>query len=283
MKPLFIVLQHLLPQHLLSRVAGALADCETPWLKNLLIRSFIRAYDVDMSQAQHPDPEHYRCFNHFFTRALKADARPLPETRDAIVSPADGFISAIGDIHADTLFQAKDHDYSLQALLGGDKERAAPFRNGSFLTVYLSPRDYHRVHIPQAGTLREMIYLPGKLYSVNQTTVDHIPGLFARNERAACLFDTETGPMAVVLVGAMIVGSIETVWAGQVAPAPHGMQVNDYRREAPEVHLEKGLELGRFRLGSTVIVLFGPGMASWNDDVGAGTPVRMGQQLGMLL
>lgn len=283
MQTLFILLQHLLPQHLLSRAVGTLAACEIIWLKNLLIRRFIRAYGVDMTEALEPDPSTYASFNAFFTRALKHDARPLPLTANAVLSPADGALSAIGSINHDTLIQAKGRTYSVTTLLGGDEQRAAAFHNGCFATVYLSPKDYHRVHMPLAGTLKELVYVPGKLFSVNQTTADNIPDLFARNERAVCIFDTAEGPMAVVLVGAMIVAAIETVWAGQVAPAPHGLQISDYRQARPPVHLEKGLELGRFRLGSTAIVLFGPDMVAWHDAYVAGSSVRMGEQLGTLL
>lgn len=282
MKPLFIYLQHLVPHHLFSRLTGLLAACETRWLKNLLIERFIAAYGVDMSQAAEPDPRAYSCFNTFFTRALKPGARPLALAPDAVLSPADGTISALGAIDDDAIFQAKGHAFSLTTLLGGDPQRAAPFRSGSFATVYLSPKDYHRVHAPLGGTLREMIYVPGRLFSVNQTTAENIPGLFARNERAVCLFDTPSGPMAVVLVGAMIVAAIETVWAGRVAPAAHGLLVTDYRNATPSIQLNKGDELGRFLLGSTAIVLFGPGMAAWRTDLLAGAPVRMGEQIGTL-
>lgn len=280
MKRLFILFQHVVPQHLLSRLAGLVAASETRWLKNLLITRFIRSYGVNMAEAQASDPRHYASFNAFFTRALRDGARPLAATPRAVLSPADGALSAIGAIHEDAIFQAKGHDYSLTALLGGDPARAAPFRNGSFATVYLSPKDYHRVHCPLGATLREMIYVPGKLFSVNQTTADNIAGLFARNERAVCIFDTEAGPMAVVLVGAMIVAAIDTVWAGQVAPSAQGLTVSDYRGATPRIRLEKGGELGRFRLGSTAIVLFGPGMVDWRADLASGSAVRMGELLG---
>lgn len=280
MKNLFILFQHGVPQHLLSRLVGRLAASEIPWLKDLLIRRFIRAYGVNMGEAQESDSQHYASFNAFFTRALKTGARPLASTPRAVLSPADGALSAIGPIHDDSIFQAKGHAFSLTALLGGDSTRAAPFRNGSFATVYLSPKDYHRVHSPLSATLREMIYVPGKLFSVNQTTADNIPNLFARNERAVCLFDTEAGPMAVVLVGAMIVAAIDTVWAGQVAPSSQGLQISDYSAAMPRVQLEKGAELGRFRLGSTAIVLFGAGMVAWRADLAAGSAVQMGELLG---
>ena len=253
MTMLFILLQKLVPHHLLSRLSGRFAASEIGWLKNLMILRFIAAYGVNMSEAAEPDPRRYSCFNTFFTRALKPGARPLALAPDAVLSPADGSVSAIGAIDDDAIFQAKGHTFSLTTLLGGDAARAAPFRNGSFATVYLSPKDYHRVHIPLGGTLREMIYVPGQLFSVNQITAENIPGLFARNERAVCLFDTPAGPMAVVLVGAMIVAAIETVWAGKVAPSAQGLQVSDYRNATPPIQLHKGDELGRFLLGSTAI------------------------------
>jgi len=282
MKPLFIYAQHLVPHHLFSRLTGLFASSEVRWWKNLMIERFIAAYGVDMSEAAESDPRAYSCFNTFFTRALKPGARPLAEAANAVLSPADGVVSALGAIDDDAIFQAKGHAFSLTTLLGGDAATAAPFRSGSFATVYLSPKDYHRVHIPLGGTLKEMIYVPGRLFSVNQTTAENIPGLFARNERAVCLFDTPAGPMAVVLVGAMIVAAIETVWAGRVAPSAQGLQVSDYRSAAPPVQLHKGDELGRFLLGSTAIVLFGPGMATWRADLLAGSPVRMGEQIGTL-
>jgi phosphatidylserine decarboxylase len=278
----FILMQYLLPHHLLSRLVGCFAASKTPWIKSLFINWFARRYNVDMREAAQPDLDSYASFNAFFTRALRDGARPIAEAADAIVCPADGALCAYGDVQIDTVFQAKGKSFSLTALLGGDAARAAPFRGGSYAIVYLSPRDYHRVHIPFSGTLREMIYVPGRLFSVNQKTTDNIDGLFARNERAVCLFDTPQGPMAVVMVGAMIVAGIETVWAGQVAPSANGLSVNDYRQAAPPVHLEKGLEMGRFKLGSTAIVLFGPNMMAW-DELSNGQSLRMGQKIGQLL
>lgn len=280
---LFITLQKLLPHHALSRLVGKLAAARTPWLKNLLIRRFTRAFGVDLSEAVCESPDDYACFNDFFTRPLKPGARPLAASELAVLCPADGVISAIGSIDDDTLVQAKGRTYTVTALLGGDPSRSAQFRNGTFTTVYLSPKDYHRVHSPLAGTLREMIYVPGALWSVNQTTADNIDELFAVNERAVCIIDTEYGPMAVVLVGAMIVAAIETVWAGRVAPAEGGLRVYDYRDQTPPILLRKGGELGRFLLGSTAIVLFGPGMVEWTLDLQNGPGVRMGQALGRLL
>lgn len=282
MQILFIIAQHLVPHHLLSRLVGRFADSRTPWIKDLFIRRFIKTYRVNMAEALDPDPASYENFNAFFTRALKADARPLVHTPGAIVAPADGVVSAIGAINQDSMVQAKGHDYSVTALLGGDPIKAAPFRNGSFATIYLSPKDYHRVHIPLAGTLQEMLYVPGKLFSVNLITADNIANLFARNERAVCMFDTEAGPMAVVLVGAMIVAGIETVWGGHVCPTADSLKVSDYRNAEPPVRLEKGAELGRFKLGSTVILLFGPGAMQWHAELSPGSAVRMGEQMGTL-
>lgn len=281
MASLFIFLQHLVPHHALSRLVGYFAKSEIGWIKSLFILRFIKAYNVNMAEALDPDPAHYPSFNAFFTRALAPGARPMPQDDSAVACPADGTISAIGSIEADTIVQAKNHNYTITKLLGGDANRAAAFQNGEFLTVYLSPKDYHRVHMPFSGTLKEMIYVPGRLFSVNQTTADNIPELFAVNERAVCIFDTARGPMAVVLVGAMIVAGIETVWAGQVAPANHDMKVIKYNDPgSTPIYLERGMELGRFMLGSTAVVLFGPGMVTWSGKLTAGSAVRLGQQVG---
>ncbi|GAA0694215.1 hypothetical protein GCM10009104_22020 [Marinobacterium maritimum] len=277
---LFILLQHLLPQHLLSRLVGCLAECRMPWVKNLFINWFRKRYQVDMSQALEPNPEAYEHFNAFFTRALKPDARPLDNSEGAILSPADGAISQLGPIEHGRIFQAKGHSYALSTLLGGDLERAQPFINGSFATIYLSPRDYHRVHMPISGTLRESIYIPGDLYSVNQVTAAGVDNLFARNERLVAIFDTELGPMAMVLVGAMIVAGIETVWNGQVAPLPRQPLVLDPAPGQPPVELAAGDEMGRFKLGSTVILLFGPEVMEWAEQLGAGDSVVMGRSIG---
>ncbi|GGE32880.1 hypothetical protein GCM10007421_03330 [Halopseudomonas oceani] len=275
---LFILFQYLLPHHLLSRLAGCLANCTWSWVKNPFITWFVKRYQVDMSQALEENPTAYSSFNDFFTRALKPDARPLDQTSGSILCPADGAISQLGKIEHGRIFQAKGHSFSVQELLGGNAELAAPFQGGEFATVYLSPRDYHRVHMPLGGTLKEMIYVPGKLFSVNQTTAKNVPELFARNERVVCLFDTEAGPMAVVLVGAMIVASVETVWAGLVAPPSRELRSTAYGQAAPS--LEKGDEMGRFKLGSTAIVLFGPDAMRWSESVKAGDSVQMGQLMG---
>jgi len=273
---LFILAQYLMPQHVVSRLVALLAEARTPWLKNRLIGWFVRRYQVDMSEAQIEDPLAFDNFNAFFTRALKPQARPLDETPGAILCPVDGAVSQMGDIGHGRVFQAKGHSFGTHALLGGDSERAAPFLNGRFATIYLSPRDYHRVHMPIDGTLREMIYVPGKLFSVNPLTASAVPDLFARNERVVCIFDTACGKMALVLVGAMIVASMETVWAGLVAPLQRGVKRFGY--DVP-IHLQAGTELGRFRLGSTVILLFGEQQVDWSGELGAGSNVRMGQRL----
>lgn len=273
--------QYFVPQHLLSRLIGWLAETRIDWIKNAFIQNFARHYDVNMSEAVQENPLAYENFNAFFTRALKDGARPIDTTAGSIVCPADGAISQLGDIQGDVLFQAKGHYFSLNELLGGDAERAKPFLNGKFATIYLSPKDYHRVHMPVTGTLREMAYVPGDLFSVNTRTAANVPRLFARNERVVAIFDTEVGPMAVVLVGAMIVASIETVWAGLVAPMQRQVRITDYRGGTREpVVLEKGAELGRFRLGSTAIVCFGPSVMAWEEKFREGVATRMGEKLG---
>ncbi len=278
---LFILSQYLLPHHLLSRLIGYAADCRAAWFKNRLIGWFAKQYRVDMSEAQVEDLEAFEHFNAFFTRALKPGARPLAQGPDAVLCPADGAVSQLGKIEHGRIFQAKGHSFSLVELLGGDTERANPFMGGAFATIYLSPKDYHRVHMPLAGTLKEMVYVPGRLFSVNQSTAENVPELFARNERVVCLFDTERGPMAVVLVGAMIVASIETVWAGLVTPPKRSLKTFRYDEAArAPIVLDKGAELGRFKLGSTAIVLFGADQVQWAQELAAGSPVQMGQLLG---
>lgn len=277
---LFILSQYLLPHHLLSRLIGCAAECRAGWFKNRLIGWFAKQYQVNMSEAQIEDLTAFAHFNDFFTRALKDGARPLDPTPGAVLCPADGAVSQLGKIEHGRIFQAKGHSFSLVELLGGDSERAAPFMGGEFATIYLSPKDYHRVHMPLAGTLKEMVYVPGRLFSVNQTTAENVPELFARNERVVCLFDTERGPMAVVLVGAMIVASIETVWAGLVTPPKRTLKSARYDEAArAPVVLEKGAELGRFKLGSTAIVLFGAEQVQWAAELAANSSVLMGQRL----
>lgn len=272
---------YFLPHHLLSALMRfATRASWRPW-KDWQIDWVMRRYNVDMSQARDPDPRHYPNFNSFFTRALADDARPLPEDANAVCCPADGCISQIGAIRDGRIFQAKGRDFTALELLGGSMARAVPFEQGQFATVYLSPRDYHRVHMPVSGTLREMIHVPGRLFSVAPYTTRGIPRLFARNERVVSIFETAAGPMAVVLVGALFVASIETVWAGMVTPPRRReIRVWDYRNEART--LPRGAELGRFNMGSTAIVLFGRDRIQWDAAVPAGSPVQMGQPLGWI-
>ena len=279
LEKLFGLLQLILPHHLLSRMVGALARSETPWIKTTFINLFLKQFRINLQEAQIEDPDQFASFNAFFTRALKDGARPICEDSAAIVSPADGAISQLGRIRGSDVMQAKGQYFSLYELVGGDSDLASEFINGSFATVYLSPRDYHRVHMPLSGTLREMIYVPGRLFSVNQVTTRQIPDLFARNERAVCVFDSDNGPFAVILVGAMIVAGIETVFAGQVAPQPRNIVRTQYPPRG-EIRLEKGDELGRFLLGSTAILLFPENKASFLQGLGEGSPVQMGQKLG---
>ncbi len=277
---LFALLQHLVPQHLLSRLVGYLADSEVGWIKNSFIGLFNRHFKLNMAEALVEDPKSYASFNAFFTRALKPDARPIDPDPSRLVCPADGAVSQLGSIDHGRIFQAKGHSYSLTTLLGGDPAVAEPFVNGRFATIYLSPRDYHRVHMPLEGRLREMIYVPGDLFSVNDSTTREVTDLFARNERLVALFDTPAGPMAMVLVGAMIVAGIETVWAGQVAPQPRTVQRTSYVASDPDpLVLAKGEEMGRFKLGSTVILLFGDDAINWQQQYSAGSVTRLGEPL----
>ena len=276
---LHILIQHLLPHRWLSRCMFMLARVRLRWFKNLFIRTFIRIYRVDMTIAEQPDPGAYPHFNGFFTRALNSSARPIDRTPDHIICPVDGFVSQAGVASDDRLLQAKGVDYRLDALLGDDSDWSARFKNGSFATLYLSPRDYHRIHMPLDGVLQESLYIPGRLFSVNQRAVDHIPGLFTRNERLICLFDTRAGAMAMILVGAMFVSGIETVWSGAVKHARAPLR-QDWRHR--RIHLEKGREMGRFNMGSTVILLFGPGHADMLPGMTADTVTRMGEHLATL-
>lgn len=276
---LFIGLQHLVPQHGLSRAAGWLASTNNKFIKNTFISWFVKRYQVDMSFALEEDPLAYNSFNEFFTRGLKPDARPIDLSPDSIVCPADGCISQLGSIVDGRIFQAKGQDYTTLELLGGDEALAAEFAGGSFATVYLSPRDYHRVHMPYSGKLRSMVSIPGDLFSVNTVTAENVPRLFARNERVAAIFDTDIGPMAVVLVGAMIVAGIETVWDGQIAPfASREIATSNYPYQ--NIVLEKGAEMGRFKLGSTAVVLFAKNKIRWDSRYQACSTTKMGEALG---
>ena len=280
---LFSLPQYLLPQHALSRLMHHITRCKNRAFKNWFIQRFVDLYGVDMSEAREPDPTAYPHFNAFFTRPLKPDARPVCHDPDAVLCPADGAISQLGDISDDRVFQAKGKHFAVTQLLGGSESRALPFRNGKFATIYLSPRDYHRLHMPLTGTLREMIHVPGRLFSVNTATTNFVPGLFARNERVVAIFDTELGPMALVLVGAIFVASIETIWHGVVTPptipSPRVFSYSEAQRPA----LSMGQEMGRFNMGSTIIVLFGPDAVRWDENLSASSTVRMGTCLGRRL
>ncbi len=275
-------LQSVLPQRTLTAAVHWLMRVRTPLVKNTLIRGIGKVAGVNFDEAVNPNPEHYASFNDFFTRELKPGARPLDPNPLALVSPCDGRISESGLISQGRIYQAKGHDYSLQALLADDPACQA-LRGGQFWTIYLSPRDYHRVHMPLAGTLRRMIYVPGLLYSVAPYTVRQVPGLFAVNERVVCIFETEFGPLAQVLVGAMLVASMDTVWAGSITPAK--VRALHRQQYAPgEVVLERGAEMGRFNMGSTVIMALPPGAVAGDLATmpGATDPVRLGQRLALM-
>lgn len=275
-----IALQYAMPKHALSRLVGKFAAAEAGWFTTKAIAGFIKAYGINMEEAKLKTPQDFKTFNDFFTRELDDGVRPINEDDNALCYPVDGKISQQGDIQLDQIIQAKGFDYSLTTLLGGDGASAAPFNNGKFSCIYLAPKDYHRIHMPMTGTLREMIYVPGDLFSVNPLTANNVPNLFARNERVVTIFDTENGPMAMVLVGATIVASIETVWAGTVTP-PAGKNVVRWhypaKGESNAITLNKGDEMGRFKLGSTVVTTFAPGMVEFNQSAGEGTVTRLGE------
>jgi phosphatidylserine decarboxylase len=253
-KRLRILPQYLAPQRLLTQLAGWLSVRESLWFKNWQINHLIRRYGVNINEAILTDPADYPTFNSFFTRRLKPELRPIVTDHDALASPADGAISQYGHIEDHLLFQAKGFHFTLENLLGGAEELAKPFVNGEFATIYLSPKDYHRVHMPLTGTLRETVFIPGKLFSVNQHTAQNVPNLFARNERLACLFDTAAGPMAVIFVGAMLVGSINTAWGGKVYANKITRQTYPATGEQA-ITIPRGAEVGHFEMGSTVILL----------------------------
>ena len=277
---LAVLPQYLLPKKLVTQLAGLFASAELGGVTQAAISLFVAHYGVDMSEAAEPDITRYTSFNDFFTRALRAGARPLADAD--YVCPVDGAISQFGAIERDQIFQAKRHHYSTCALLAGDAALAAEFENGQFATIYLSPKDYHRVHMPCAGRLLRMVYVPGDLFSVNPTTVRGVPGLFARNERVVCVFDTARGPFVLVLVGATIVGSMATVWHGVVNP-PRPGEIKRWDYADKPVELAKGAEMGRFLLGSTVVLLWPKGTLKFNPDWTPGGAVRMGQMMGKAL
>jgi phosphatidylserine decarboxylase len=279
----FVALQYLLPQHLLSALVHELTRSRLRWLKNALIGGFLQRFHPDMSEARQPDPFAFESFNAFFTRALRADARPADPETSALVSPVDGSVSQLGRLNGSWLVQAKGHAYTLESLLGVDGAWAEVFRGGAFATLYLAPFNYHRIHMPLAGTLRGAWYVPGQLFSVNATTAASVPGLFARNERLVCVFGAGPLSFALVLVGALFVGSMETVWHGEVTPRRLRR-----RTELPldgsraSLTLPRGAEVGRFNMGSTVILLLPPGSAEWRAALAPGSTVRVGAALAQL-
>jgi phosphatidylserine decarboxylase len=275
---LFVWFQHLLPQHALSRLVLRATRVRRPWLKNLLIRGFMKLYTIDMSDALQTDALSYGSFNEFFTRSLKADARVIAADPRAIACPVDGTVSEAGRIDGDRLLQAKGRYYSLTELLAA-RAWAKDFDGGAFATLYLAPYNYHRVHMPLRGQLRETVFVPGRLFSVNAATASLVPRLFARNERVLTLFDTAFGEVALIMVGALNVGSMATVWAGDITPAARRAVTT---LPASDVALDKGEELGRFNMGSTVILLFQRDRAGWHADLRAGAKVRLGQSMGLL-
>ena len=274
--------QYLLPKQALTQFAGFVASRERGWVTTEIIRRFVTKYRVNMDEALDSNIASYLTFNDFFTRALKPGARPLAQA--GLVCPVDGAISQFGAIEHDQLFQAKGHNYSTTAMVGGDKALAAQYQNGSFATIYLSPKDYHRIHMPCDGRLSRMIYVPGDLFSVNPVTARGVPGLFARNERVVCVFESARGPFVLTLVGATIVGSMATVWHGVVNP-PRGKAVREWLYPAsldkPEasIFLKQGEEMGRFLLGSTVVLLFPKGDLRFNTDWAPGRAVRLGEAM----
>ncbi len=275
---LFAWLQHILPQHGISRLVLAATRVRAPWFKNALIRGFMKLYDIDMRDAVQPDPRHYSSFNDFFTRALRPETRPLPTAARSIASPVDGTVSECGDIDGDLLLQAKGKRYTLADLLAG-RSWAQRFAGGAFVTIYLAPYNYHRIHMPLRGRLAETWFVPGRLFSVNALTARFVPRLFARNERVVTLFESDAGAFALVLVGALNVGSMATVWAGDITPAARRVVTQLPPRT---LTLERGAEMGRFNMGSTVILLFEPQRARWLAGIEAGATVRLGQAIGSL-
>ncbi|MCC7645451.1 phosphatidylserine decarboxylase [Janthinobacterium lividum] len=276
---LAVLPQYLLPKGALTNFAGRIAGAKGGAMTTRLIRWFVGRYNVNMDEALDPDITHYTSFNDFFTRALRPGARPLAQAD--YICPVDGRISQFGIIDKDQIFQAKGHNFSTTALVGGDAALAAQFEHGSFANLYLSPRDYHRIHMPCDGRLTRMIYVPGELFSVNPTTARGIPGLFARNERVVCVFDTANGPFVMTLVGATIVGSMATVWHGVVNP-PRTGQVRDWSYANDNVVLKQGEELGRFLLGSTVVMLFPKDTVQFNANWQPAGPVQLGEVMGNL-
>lgn len=276
---LLTVPQYLIPQHSLSVVMHRLTQSRVRWFKNLFIRFISWKFKVDVTEAASADLADYDSFNAFFTRNLRAGIRPIAQGNDVVVSPVDGAISQLGSVSQGRIIQAKGRDYSVNELLGENPTLAAQYEGGQFATIYLSPKDYHRIHMPLAGKLTAMRYVPGKLFSVNPRTARAVPELFARNERLVCQFDTEFGPVVMVLVGAIFVGSMETVWAGQVTP-PYGKAIQNWEYSGEQaLQFDKGAEMGRFNMGSTVVMLLPPGMQAFNLRWHAGDKIQLGQAM----
>lgn len=273
---LFAGLQYILPKHLLSRLIYSVMRCESPTVRRLIISNFLRGYDVNMAEAAQPDPFAYRSFNDFFTRALRPGARPIDASPDSVVSPVDGTLSQRGAIHSGKLLQAKGHEYSLLELLGFDPIAAKTYFHGSFACIYLAPYNYHRIHMPVAGQVRSTVYLPGDLFSVNAATARTVPGLFSRNERVLCEFDTDFGRMAMILVGALFVGSMETVHCGEINPPPRRSKSPVIIDRGVGQHFAKGEELGRFNMGSTVVMLFEKDRVQWDAAFAPARKVVLG-------
>jgi phosphatidylserine decarboxylase len=274
---LAVLSQYLLPKQALTVLAGKLAGAQAGSVTTSVIRWFVGRYGVNMTEAANPDIASYASFNEFFTRPLREGVRPLAAAD--FICPVDGAISQFGNIARDQIFQAKGHSYSTTALVGGDRELAARFENGSFATLYLSPRDYHRIHMPCAGRLMRMIHVPGALFSVNPVTARGVPGLFARNERVVCVFDSPHGPFVLVLVGATIVGSMATVWHGVVNP-PRPGHLRDWNYSDQQIEFKKGDEMGRFLLGSTVVMLFPEDVLQFNPGWVPAQAIRLGEAMG---
>lgn len=274
-----ITLQYVMPKHLISRLAGKFAAAKCGRVTTKAIEAFIKHYGINMSEAKLKNAEDFTTFNDFFTRELEDGARPIDNNETTLCYPVDGAISQQGDIEDGRLIQAKGFDYSLETLLGGSYNTAMPFQGGKFSCIYLAPKDYHRIHMPMAATLREMIFVPGDLFSVNPLTANNVPNLFSRNERVVAIFDTKSGPLAMVLVGATIVASIETTWAGTItSPRKKGIFRESYPADgADAITFEKGDEMGRFKLGSTVVSTFAPGMIEFTLDAQPGTVTRLGE------
>jgi len=276
------LIQYPLPHHLLSRLMYLVTRCRWRPFKNAFTRFIIMRFDIDMSLAAEQNLDSYQHFNEFFTRPLKEGVRPIAPAADAIACPVDGSISQLGAIEAGRVYQAKGHDYSLKTLLGGLDHLQERFAGGQFATIYLSPKDYHRIHMPLGGRLTETVYVPGRLFSVNPATTRAIPGLFARNERLVTIFETQHGPMAVILVGAIFVAGIETIWSGNYGDKTFRPFEHLDGKALPEISLKKGIEMGRFNMGSTVILLFGPEQMEWQEGLRADQSVTMGQAIGTL-